>query len=255
MGCGPSPKNNEYQEGFMKLTFGGVRGTEPVPGSDYAFYGGNSTSMLIEADGDRALILDMGSGVTAFADSVPALLKNKAISLIMSHYHLDHVCGLPRFSPIYNAGIELDCYGPMLHGQTCEEVLHTLMSKPLWPIPLYSLGEKNRFHTLESGENFEGQMIAGFRVRWCTLHHFEGCMAYRIEDPTSDRSVVIATDVECQELGRVVDLLAIKPGEQLVVRGAGGKEILVPFVKEIVQQVDLEKRVVLLKLPDGLRDL
>jgi 16S rRNA processing protein RimM len=66
---------------------------------------------------------------------------------------------------------------------------------------------------------------------------------------------LVATDADGVELGRVVDLLAISPGELLVVRGSEGKEILVPFVKEIVQEVDLDRRVVLVKLPEGLREL
>ena len=34
-----------------------------------------------------------------------------------------------------------------------------------------------------------------------------------------------------------------------------GKEILVPYVKEMISGVDLEKRVLTLELPDGLLDL
>ncbi len=66
---------------------------------------------------------------------------------------------------------------------------------------------------------------------------------------------LVATDEGGVELGKVIDLLEISPGELLVVRGSEGKEMLVPFVKEIVQEVDLERRVVLLKLPEGLREL
>lgn len=66
---------------------------------------------------------------------------------------------------------------------------------------------------------------------------------------------LVAEDESGRQLGKVVDLLAISPGELLVVREGAGKEMLVPFVKEIVQGVDLEKGTVMLKLPEGLREL
>lgn len=57
------------------------------------------------------------------------------------------------------------------------------------------------------------------------------------------------------EIGKVVDLMQIEPTELLVVRGVNRKEVLVPFVKEFLEGVDLEAGVVRLKLPGGLLDL
>ncbi len=58
-----------------------------------------------------------------------------------------------------------------------------------------------------------------------------------------------------EPLGRVEDILVIGPAEMLVIRRKGGKEMLVPFVKEIVRGVDLETRQVRLELPDGFLEI
>lgn len=61
--------------------------------------------------------------------------------------------------------------------------------------------------------------------------------------------------VDGEPLGKVADILEIGPAEMLVIRRKGGKEMLVPFVKEIVRDVDLEARQVRLELPDGFLEI
>ena len=56
------------------------------------------------------------------------------------------------------------------------------------------------------------------------------------------------------EIGKVADILDLPGGETLLIKGRG-KEILVPYVKEMISGVDLEQRVLTLVLPDGLLDL
>lgn len=58
-----------------------------------------------------------------------------------------------------------------------------------------------------------------------------------------------------QVVGRVTSILQIGPNEMLVVRRAGGGETLVPFVREIVREVDLDRREVRLELPEGFLEI
>jgi 16S rRNA processing protein RimM len=87
----------------------------------------------------------------------------------------------------------------------------------------------------------------------------EGFRAHVLLIPSAEAAPADADEVRYRDLigllAKDADLLAISPGELLVIRATGGKEILVPYVKEMVQTVDLENRIVLLKLPEGLRDL
>jgi 16S rRNA processing protein RimM len=56
-------------------------------------------------------------------------------------------------------------------------------------------------------------------------------------------------------LGEVVDVLHLPHGDVLVVRRPEGAEVLVPFVRAIVPDVDLGAGRLLVEPPDGLLDL
>ena len=58
------------------------------------------------------------------------------------------------------------------------------------------------------------------------------------------------------DIGAVEDILELPTGQLLLVfRSAEGKEILVPFVRELVVAIDRKERVLTLALPPGLREL
>lgn len=56
-------------------------------------------------------------------------------------------------------------------------------------------------------------------------------------------------------IGTVEDILEAGGGELLVVRSADGRERLIPFVREIVRDIDLEQREMKLMLPDGFLEI
>jgi 16S rRNA processing protein RimM len=61
--------------------------------------------------------------------------------------------------------------------------------------------------------------------------------------------------VDGAALGEVVDVLHLPHGDVLAVRRDEGPEVLVPFVKAIVPEVDLAAGRVVVDPPDGLLDL
>ena len=56
------------------------------------------------------------------------------------------------------------------------------------------------------------------------------------------------------ELGRVHEVVHTPAGELLAVRTGDGREVLVPFVSEIVPEVDLEAGKLVVDPPEGLFD-
>ncbi|MEX2582997.1 MAG: ribosome maturation factor RimM [Gemmatimonadota bacterium] len=56
-------------------------------------------------------------------------------------------------------------------------------------------------------------------------------------------------------IGTVTDILPLAGGEMLVIRTGGGREILVPFVKEMVAGFDLETGELTIDPPDGLLEI
>jgi 16S rRNA processing protein RimM len=61
--------------------------------------------------------------------------------------------------------------------------------------------------------------------------------------------------VRGETIGTVKDLLPTAGAELLVVRRKGARELLVPFVAEMVRSIDAEKRTVEIDPPEGLMDL
>lgn len=65
-------------------------------------------------------------------------------------------------------------------------------------------------------------------------------------------SVVIVGE---DRVGTVREILEIGGGQLLVIQRPRGKELLVPFVKEMVRSVDRERREVVIEPPEGLLEL
>ena len=58
-----------------------------------------------------------------------------------------------------------------------------------------------------------------------------------------------------QPVGKVVDIQEAAGQELLVVEAPEGKELLIPFVKEICRSVDLKNKTIEVKPPEGLLEL
>ena len=101
------------------VRFWGVRGSIPSPGPATARYGGNTPCVEIRC-GDELLIFDLGTGIRALGDFYGAPL---AASIFVSHYHYDHLQGLPFFTPMFNPGSKVAFYGPSRGGRTVKDVI------------------------------------------------------------------------------------------------------------------------------------
>lgn len=61
--------------------------------------------------------------------------------------------------------------------------------------------------------------------------------------------------VDGREVGTVAEMLHITGQDLLAVRQPGGREVLIPFVAQIVPKVDLKQGTVVVDPPDGLLEL
>ena len=85
----------------MQLTFYGVRGSCPTPGSEFVKFGGNTACAHIRLDDGTDIILDAGTGIRKLGDKLVADMTD--IHLLLTHNHWDHIQGFPFFAPIYQA--------------------------------------------------------------------------------------------------------------------------------------------------------
>ncbi len=179
----------------MKLTFGGVRGTNPVAQPDFMKYGGETTSFLVEGQGGEQVLIDAGTGVRELGRLLQASKAPRRVLMLMTHYHLDHVVGLPSLGLIYSPDWALEIAAPAHEDVVVAETMSRVMDKPFWPLQVEDLKSRLRFTALEQAPAAP-MVYGGLELRWCSLHHPGGCTAYRLDEPASGQALVIATDVE-----------------------------------------------------------
>jgi phosphoribosyl 1,2-cyclic phosphodiesterase len=168
----------------MKIRFWGVRGSIAAPGSKTSDYGGN-TSCVEVVEGDRSIILDAGTGIRDLGNEI---LKNhrgrrQEIALFLSHFHIDHLCGLPFFRPLYRPGTDLHIYGPEGFRKDLRTILADFFSEEFFPVPLSKLPAKLNFHLLNGRTvNRPPFRVASFYINhpgW-TLGYVVACRGKRI---------------------------------------------------------------------------
>lgn len=180
----------------MHLIIGGVRGSYPVAQPGFMKYGGETTSLLVEGARGERILIDAGTGVRVLGERLAAVPGPRRALLLMTHYHLDHVVGLPSLGLIYDPNWAIEIAAPAHDEYVVEETMSRVMDKPFWPLQVSDLRSRLRFHALD-GIVAERPLAWGqLEIRWCPLHHPGGCTAYRIDEPESGASVVIASDVE-----------------------------------------------------------
>lgn len=89
------------QEAYLR--FWGVRGSYAVPAATHLRVGGNTSCVEIRAD-DHVLICDAGTGIIGLGDKLLGEARRLPLMVLVTHYHWDHICGLPFFSRRSNPG-------------------------------------------------------------------------------------------------------------------------------------------------------
>ena len=180
----------------MRITFWGTRGSLVVPGADTVRYGGNTPCVQVTANGTD-LILDAGVGIVPLGDKVmaaPAIERQKEFHILFSHFHWDHVLGLPFFIPVYLPGMTVHLYGRC--PERVQETVHRLFHSSYSPIKgAHNLAAEIHYH----GVGDEVVEIQNARVSSVPLNHphpspESPTVGYRIE--IGSRTVVYATDNE-----------------------------------------------------------
>lgn len=160
----------------MKTTPGGLRGSFPVPTTDPV--SGATISLLVESsDGSTQILLDAGTGVK---NLLPRLRPGALLSL--THFHLDHLLGLPLLAPCGLSSI-------LSTRPDADAILSRIYSPPIWPVPATNAP----FLTAAPGTpHVHGALTVTFHP----VAHPDGCHAIRIDEPSTGESLVLATDIE-----------------------------------------------------------
>ncbi len=176
--------------GGLCIRFWGTRGSLPAPGRDTSLFGGNTSCIEVRA-GNQLIILDCGSGMRLLGNELVGTSPLEA-HVLLTHYHWDHIMGLPFFAPLFMDGNTIHLYGETKQGMDVREVLSGQMIKPYFPVSMgIECQAEMPAHAVAPGDEFD---IAGVRASCCRLNHPGDALGFRLD--YGNRSVVYATDIE-----------------------------------------------------------
>ena len=179
-----------------KLSFWGVRGSTPTVDRATWRYGGNTPCLeLVTPDGTR-FILDCGTGLRMLGNRWAAAAGEKpsGAHIFVTHYHWDHIQGIPFFTPLYSTQNRFHFYSfrsQFLGQDSLKRVFEAQMAHPYFPVDLSAMSAQREFTEIAGGDSF---IVGDTRVvaRW--LNHPQGCLGFRFETPAG--TIVYATDNE-----------------------------------------------------------
>jgi CheY-like chemotaxis protein/phosphoribosyl 1,2-cyclic phosphodiesterase len=177
------------------LSFWGVRGTLPVPGSRSVRYGGNTSCVSLSSPNGSLFIFDAGTGIKELGDELVRSGERIHAKIFISHPHWDHINGFPFFGPLYTPGNDLEIFGPSHGDATIAELLTDQMQGAHFPITTREFAGQVAFKDLVEG-SYE---IDGVEVRTILLSHPGTCLGFRMQ--LGDRSFCYITDNELFPIG------------------------------------------------------
>ncbi len=206
---------------MIRVKFWGTRGSITSPGRATWHYGGHTPCVeLIGFQNDEPgaaiqpsnphLILDGGSGLAALQTR---LMKGACgrgqgeLHFLVSHYHWDHLIGLPFFAPIFVKGNWIVFYGDSV--KNLQPSIERLFASAYAP-QMQDVGANLAYREVEPG----GMDVAGFQVKAAENRHPAGAtLSYRIQYgphvvvySTDHEAGVQAVDTKLVELARGADL-------------------------------------------------
>ncbi|NBV85635.1 MAG: MBL fold metallo-hydrolase [Verrucomicrobia bacterium] len=184
------------------LRFWGVRGSIPAPGPRTSFYGGNTSCVELEVEG-QVIILDAGSGIRSLGNSLMARAaaanKKLDIHLLISHTHWDHIQGLPFFVPAYVPTNHLRVVGYKAVCHHLSDVLARQMDPAYFPISMEDMPSHPEVEEVD--DHFECGPV---KVEAFFTNHPGRCAGFRFE--TRAGAVVYISDNELNHEGQATHL-------------------------------------------------
>jgi phosphoribosyl 1,2-cyclic phosphodiesterase len=177
------------------LKFWGVRGSVPTPGRTTAGVGGN-TSCVEFVGGPQRVLFDAGTGLRELGREAIAHPETE-IHILLSHYHWDHMLGLPFFPPIFNPRACIHLYGEHKQpGGGPHEALMRQFQAPHFPVAFDIIQKQVHFHEIKAGDDFK---IGPTRIQVGRLNHPQGAISFKAR--LRGKTAVYASDHEHDGLG------------------------------------------------------
>ena len=177
----------------LQLLVHGARGSAPVSGPQFAHYGGYTSCFEVVSPDAHRLIIDCGSGLRCLEAGLEKRGEQAApfeATVLLTHFHWDHIQGLPFFGPLYRPTTRLHFVASPPQGFDVAAALASVLRPPWFPVDFLESGAQLSFQTLSDGP----LSIGSLEITSSGLNHPGGVTGYRV---AHDGGVLVtATDVE-----------------------------------------------------------
>jgi phosphoribosyl 1,2-cyclic phosphodiesterase len=175
----------------MRIKFWGVRGSTPTPQPENLRYGGNTSCVEVRLGG-HLFIFDCGTGLRTLGQQLRQEFNGQPLSahVFVSHFHWDHIQGLPFFGPLYDKPQNHFSFHSSSRIRSLKRVMEEQMAAPYFPVGLSEMKSQQNFYDIEQGR----VALDDVTIETMWLNHPQGCLGFRIE--SKDGILVYATDNE-----------------------------------------------------------
>jgi ribonuclease BN (tRNA processing enzyme) len=135
----------QENNGQFQVKFRGVRGSHTVSSPNILNYGGNTSCVEIRVNG-HTIIIDAGTGIIDLGNDLlrdyiasgtrESSRNNIYTTILFSHTHFDHICGLPFFKPAFVETSKISMFGPDTDNNYFEDIIANFVCTPYFPINL-----------------------------------------------------------------------------------------------------------------------
>lgn len=186
----------------MKVKFWGTRGSITVTGLHHCKYGGNTPCIEVSFDDNSVIILDAGSGIRELGLDLLKRVSQKKIFLFFSHFHTDHIIGLPFFTPFYRPEFDIDVYGNPYVYNSIEDIIDLILKPPLFAVTRDEFKSIVKYHNIDNQFKFETEK---FSIEVIQLNHPSPTLGYKIKN--ENKTIVYFTDNELIQNNHSIDEL------------------------------------------------
>lgn len=172
---------NSIDTPALRATCWGTRGSIPSPGPATARYGGNTSCLEVRTRDDRRFIFDAGTGIRILGRRLDTLDQPTDADLFLTHFHWDHIQGVPFFGPLYRPDTTMRIHGARQGDVDIETLFRRQMGPVYFPVPYEALSARLAFIHLDEEPWIDGNVeVSAIRVR-----HPSHTYGYRIRSGTA----------------------------------------------------------------------
>lgn len=191
----PSQVKSKISAILERLTPGDIESPESrerflagLPPWLFGTVGGNTPCVTVNTENSfEVLVFDAGSGIREMGNAVSREKpKPSQYRVFFSHFHWDHLQGLPFFGPGYDPSVTLDFYTPH---KDLEQSLRGQMTSPYFPVRMESMAGVKNFHFMDKTVNLDKVTISSKK-----MNHPGDSYSFLVND--GKRRFIYATDTE-----------------------------------------------------------